>query len=442
MKKLMLIIGVFLSLATDNLYAKTKETPIYPCVFVYGKLKTPELQGYHSVRVYSENLPTSKYDHLTGTFDGNHVSDAQINFYGRWSFLGNFTLNVEVLENKTIVQYNLEKGVLKGHDNSFDIEKYGIKTIRRICDYGNSKFYVEDINFKIEGDSIFPENEITSFLKSRKYHYVRPYTLKDLVGYDHTECGTFVFEDSTKLVVEPDYVCLSFPPSDTIVYSTSKKRFMKIVYTYPEATVLYVLGEEGKIQYTNGEEYTGTFDIGGMYGGPMSFQDGMEAIRKQSLNEVQITYQDGTLKRADGSEQIWKDNFTEIQRKTAIAAKTKVAAEVAKLNAKEKQAKLAECAKAWANARPTLEARYGKQMIADLYNYRITIGMPLQLFRDLNQLGLPLVDFSGTVSDANDVWERKTTLITLFNRQTGEIAFQRYLHFNTSDRVQKIDSNL
>lgn len=135
-------------------------------------------------------------------------------------------------------------------------------------------------------------------------------------------------------------------------------------------------------------------------------------------------------------------NFSAAQRTAAAVAKEKALAEASKLSAKENQAKLAEYAKAWANARPTLEARYGKEMIANLYNYRITIGMPLQLFKDLNQLGLPLVDFSGTVYDTSDFWKRKTTLLTLFNRQTGEIAFQRYLHFDTRDRVQKIDNNL
>ena len=98
-------------------------------------------------------------------------------------------------------------------------------------------------------------------------------------------------------------------------------------------------------------------------------------------------------------------------------------------------------AKAWDEAKPKLVAEFGQTMVNKLYNYQIENGMPLELFRRLKQLNLPLCENTHEAYASNDLWKRKIILFKMYNRKTGELQFQRFLHFNAFDQLYKISNN-
>ena len=216
-------------------------------------------------------------------------------------------------------------------------------------------------------------------------------------------------------------------------------RFNEIIWSYPEGLVNFKgVDAESEILYLNGNSYKGTMEFGPICKyKELAFRYVLGEIDKPSINEVFIAYIDGVEKKSNGAQETWSNRITEYQKNKQAGVYNKVE-NILKSYAEEDLKKMA---KAWDEAKPKLVAEFGLSMVDKLYNYQIEKGMPLELFRRLKQLNLPLCENTHEAYESNDLWKRKIILFKMYNRKTGELQFQRFLHFNAFDKLYKISNN-
>jgi hypothetical protein len=154
------------------------------------------------------------------------------------------------------------------------------------------------------------------------------------------------------------------------------------------------------------------------------------------MNDYRIMYHDGTSTLANGKRDVWKNGLTDYQN-NKIAGNYEGRKELY-AQALAEEAKAAD--KVWEEARPVLEQDYGKRYVDALYGYRLIEGMPLSLFKRLQEMKMPYYDLMGPFSANHGPFN--IYLITVKNRQTGEYQYQRSLYFDKYNRLYKISTRL
>ena len=85
-----------------------------------------------------------------------------------------------------------------------------------------------------------------------------------------------------------------------------------------------------------------------------------------------------------------------------------------------------------------MKEEFDSRYVDALFNYRLVLDMPLELFKRAKELGAPF-NWQGpiTIDSTYDVYD-----ITMYNLETGEIQYQRVLRFSYIwHRLISIDTN-
>ena len=381
-------------------------------------------------------------DVIKGNFNGTTVTDAEVVFSSSWKFTGKVVFSIESNGSAgDVVTYELKKGILQCPNMEKVVSEEDSMKIVRKTDINNRAFHI--LPFEFETNKEIKIQEVDPFIKSDKCietrtNYVleeseRKWSISVSPNYKR------VYDNGVTYELKGHQIYLALENGRFVNYDRMNNRFNEIIWSYPEGLVNFKgVDAESEILYLNGNSYKGTMEFGPICKDKeLAFRYVLGEIDKPSINEVFIAYIDGVEKKSNGAQETWSNRITEYQKNKQAGVYNKV--ENVLISYAEEDLK--KMAKAWDEAKPKLVAEFGLSMVDKLYNYQIEKGMPLELFRRLKQLNLPLCENTHEAYASNDPWKRKTILFTMYNRKTGEIQFQRFLHFNAFDQLYKISNN-
>ena len=87
----------------------------------------------------------------------------------------------------------------------------------------------------------------------------------------------------------------------------------------------------------------------------------------------------------------------------------------------------AELERRWQAALPDLRKEYGAKDVDAIYNYRLNRRTNVELFKDLARLGL--IDLMGPIYSTNAKNSCHEYVISMRNRETGELQYSLILKF-------------
>ena len=381
-------------------------------------------------------------DFIKGNFDGTTITDAEVVFSSSWRFTGKVVFTIESNgETGDVVTYELKKGVLQSPNMEIGVsEEDSIKIVRK-TDIKYQSFYI--LPFRFESNNEIKTQEVDPLTNCDKYietrmNYVSNETVNSWSIYASQNYKR-VYENGATYEKKDNQLYFASENGNFVNYDRMNNRINEIVWMYPEGVVNFKgLNAESEIIYLNGNSYKGTMEFGPICEGKIAtLHSVLGEIDKPSINEVFIAYIDGVEKKSNGKQEIWSNRITEYQKNKRDGVYDDVVKVLNSFAAED----MKKMAKAWDEAKPKLVAEFGQTMVNKLYNYQIENGMPLELFRRLKQLNLPLCENTHEAYASNDPWKRKTILFTMYNRKTGKIQFQRFLHFNMFDKLSKISTN-
>ena len=381
-------------------------------------------------------------DVIKGNFNGTTVADAEVVFSSSWKFTGKVVFSIESNGSAgDVVTYELKNGILQCPNMEKVVSEEDSMKIVRKTDINNRAFHI--LPFEFATNKEIKIQEVDPFIKSDKCietrtNYVleeseRKWSISVSPNYKR------VYDNGVTYELKGHQIYLALENGCFVNYDRMNNRFNEIIWSYPEGLVNFKgVDAESEILYLNGNSYKGTMEFGPICKDKeVAFRYVLGEIDKPSINEVFIAYIDGVEKKSNGAQETWSNRITEYQKNKQAGVYNKVE-NILKSYAEEDLKKMA---KACDEAKPKLVAEFGLSMVDKLYNYQIEKGMPLELFRRLKQLNLPLCENTHEAYESNDPWKRKIILFKMYNRKTGELQFQRFLHFNAFDKLYKISNN-
>lgn len=403
-------------------------------------------------------------DELSGMFSGNMVENATIKFASDWTYSGGSVIyTITTKEDTDVISYKLKGGELSSTDGSnIHLSPEESCIITRSM---NSK------ETSVRLDSCFQEVGVTS---SYKIGPIQISTLgntkgaKLIIGYGilskgvktrvgsrllslnaeekyeewevvKDDKGSLTLADGTNWTFtrdETDYLIIKDNKGNYFKWNQNTSKFGEIVRCFNDGIAKFVPNGDSSFLYANGDNYTGTCDfysvnVTGSCSSPS--QVIQKVLQTNSIYECNYMIRDGIF-IFNGNNEVWKNSLTNYQAGRIAGNYDKAVNEYKRAQAMELEAKKNN----WLKTKETLKEEFDSRYVDALFNYRLVLDMPLELFKRAKELGAPF-NWQGpiTIDNTYDVY-----VITMYNLETGEIQYQRVLRFSYIwHRLISIDTN-
>ena len=374
-------------------------------------------------------------DVIEGVFNGQNVTEATLSFNSGYKFYGDLSYDVSEKGTDEVYAYNLN-GLLiddKGHqvfrDTAF--------VICRHTDFNSLRVGIEDF----EGISVlrFIDKEYEPFTGCDTVEVSTKLNISEknkgkwnsTLAYAEKE-PVFYYSNGVVVTKTEDGVCVDRKNVSFVVKNNRLTEFLK---DYEEGFFHFVKDGQSQIIYKDGSRYEGSLSISSArYCN--SIEDELAAyIDVDRMNDYRIMYIDGTTTFANGKKDVWKKGYTEYQA-NKIAGNYEGRVKLLEQTLRE-EAKAADMA--WEEARPLFEKDYAKRYVDALYGYRLIEGMPLSMFKRVKEMGLPYYDMIGPFSTNHGPFNQY--VITIWNRQTADMEYQKVIKFDIFNRLYSISTN-
>lgn len=375
-------------------------------------------------------------DVVEGVFDGNTVTDAKMTFNSGYGFIGD--LEYEVLEkgDDEIFKYNLN-GVLKdSKGNTMFCDSAFV--IKRHTDYIHARTSIDDFNGTsniryLDKEYVHLTGCDTLEVSRRLKLSEKPFgTWNREFGFAEEE-PVYYYTNGTQVKVLKDGINVD---RGDFNYQVKDGHLMEFFKVYKEGIFHYVKAGQSEIIYNDGSKYRGTLSISTDHE-CKSIEDEVKAyIEVPRMNDYRIMYLEGTTTLANGKTDIWKEGITDYQSNKIAGNYERIETVVAASLREEAK----EATKAWDAARPLLEQEFGKYYVDVFYGYRLEVGMPLELFKRAQQMGLPYYELLGPFSTNKGPFN--SYVISIKNRETGELQYQRSIKFDRFNHLKAMSTQL
>ncbi len=426
-------------LTLDPFDTKDVNTMIYRHGAYKGNLEngsTPKGEGMLSVVAYNRYASTKVLDVIEGVFDGNHVTNAKLKFNSGYQFVGDLDYDVSENGNDEVYTYNLDGYLMDNTGKGLLLDSAFV--IRRHTDFSTFRTMIED--FVGSSYLYYLDNEYTSLtgcdtlkvLRKVSISEKKPGIWQHILDFAENE-PVYYYNNGAVVTKFKNGFTVDRKDASFVVKDGHLSEFLK---DYEEGFFHYVKDGQSQIIYYDGSKYEGTLSISSDHECRSIEEEVSTYLEVPRMNDYRIMYHDGTSTLANGKRDVWKNGLTDYQN-NKIAGNYEGRKELY-AQALAEEAKAAD--KVWEEARPVLEQDYGKRYVDALYGYRLIEGMPLSLFKRLQEMKMPYYDLMGPFSANHGPFN--IYLITVKNRQTGEYQYQRSLYFDKYNRLYKISTRL
>ncbi len=416
---------------------------IYTMVFHHGAYKgelqngsTPKGQGTLNVLAADRYESGKVIDIIEGVFDGNSVSGATLKFNSGYKFVGDLNYEVSEKGNDEVYSYNLNGKLIDGKGQTVFQDTAFV--LKRHTDLGASRTNIDDFEGETYISSI--DKEYASFTNCDNMKVLRKLKLWEKTS-GKWDCNflfaekepVFYYSNGTVVTKFLEGINVDREDASFVVKNDHLTEFTK---TYEEGFFHYVKEGQSQIIYKDGSRYEGTLAISSGNNFKSVEDEIATYLKAPRMSDYRIMYLEGKSTYANGKQDVWKKGITDYQANKIAGnyeGRKKLLAQMI-----QEEAKAAD--KAWEEARTTFEKDYGKHYVDAFYGYRLIEGMPLSMFKRAKEMGLPFYDLLGPFSTNHGPFNQY--VLTVWNRQTGEMQYQKSIYFDRFKRLYKTSNSL
>ena len=409
---------------------------VAPAVYFTGGEIASEPLGKGILTVMdSDNCEGAVFDKIMGYFMGNQVVNATVTFSSGWRFEGGLSYDIkekwadpyslEILYTLDGVIYN-EKG-----KQAMTAEKDVFKRIVKESSISLEEFsWNQDIQSSVTDFDKYKDyiNENNSALSPAEFVLKDDNNVWSLKVYRASQYPEYHFPSGTVLTVFDDGFALQYPNADYLEIRNS--RVKSILKSFPEA-ILHFGDDDSKIIYTNGDVFEGRYVINDIERDTWVSNNKEKLLELMNpdvyLDEVTLMYINGTFTYVNGKTENWNNGKTDYQQNKINGNYEKAYAALTALEREKRAEQGAALDQKWKAALPELRKKYGRNNVDAVYEYRLNRRTPVELFQDLNRLGL--IRLVGPIYSPHLKDTVNEYVIFMTNRETGEEQYSLVLKF-------------
>ena len=408
-----------------------------PAVYYEGEqtLGSPSGRGSISLLNSDDILTGDVLEKVTGTFSGNTINNAIVIFSSGWRFNG--LMSYEFVTNDSI-PYSTE--------TTFTLNGYLTDTVDETISMNNDRIkmvltpnQIHLLPYSWEQNINVPYDKLSKYENFVKYDIVTTpviYELKEngtnkqweISQRSATEHPEFYYASGHVITEYSEGFSLQYP--NTNFFEVKNGKVSAILKTFPGCTI-HLDENQSTIYYSDGGRYIGTFSINNIqcHSDYTSLSTRIQELMNPNLfiDEVPLMYIDGVYTYPNGKNENWQQGITDYQQNEINGNYDKVSAAVMKAIQEKMAEEGAELERRWQAALPDLRKEYGAKDVDAIYNYRLNRRTNVELFKDLARLGL--IDLMGPIYSTNAKNSCHEYVISMRNRETGELQYSLILKF-------------
>lgn len=362
-------------------------------------------------------------DQLSGTFNGFHVD-------------GSFLINVVPIKGQVDIEIeeSATETKLLYHVNGLLLDEVvpldTTLTITRHINNNTLRSYIDDFSFSQELYCVRLTEKYVKYTGSRNSKALYNIKFFSDGGSEKRlaeQYPIFNYDNGYQIQTNLDNSFSVIRPDGTFMKIGKDDEVVEFAKAYKEGVLHYIDDGDSEIIYYNGDVYNGTIKLS-IDGKEISKNKWIESfIDQETMNDFCIAFVDGTYKHNNGHIDLWKDQITEIQKNKVDGSYENVA----KVLVGIQESQLAEAETKWAQAKPALVKQFGKNHVDNIYNYKLSKGMPLDMFFAMRNMGLPYFLLSGPYNYGG---VGSYYILQITNRKTGA-EFGRIIRFDYFDKL-------